>query len=611
MTARARRDLALFALVCVVLPPLTAHHMPRLFPQSMAIVLSLGVSLAIASVSLNLLLGYAGQISLGHAALLGVGAFAASVVVERGHLPMPLGWLAAILAGGLVALLLGAPALRLKGLYLAIVTMSFGLAMQASVLRWRFFTQGSAGAALPRRLWGDHLLTDESVYLSVCLALLVLVCLLDRNIVASRVGRAFRMLREDEDAASSFGVDVTRYKLVAFVVSGALAGLAGALYGHTIGLVNSDTFNLSLSLRIVLLVVLGGLGRRNPIVVFTVLFGLAPRLPDAVARWQLVIIAGTVLYTAVRLPGGLAELADRFRHRAGSARPDDDEDEDDDDDEGSDDLTLPRLTLAAPRLGATPAPGGLLEVTDMRVSFGALHVLDGVTLTVRPRTIVGVIGPNGAGKSTLFNSISGLLEGATGGVALDGVRLDGLAPHRRAAAGLGRTFQDVGLARDMTLHDSILLAQHIAADYSDLAAVLRTRSVARREQELHVVADEALDRLGFADRADALVGQLSGGQRRLVELAAVLLSAPKVLMLDEPTAGLSPAAAEDLAERLAALRSDSGQTILLIEHNVPLVLDICDYVYVLSDGHVLSEGTPDTVGRNREVLDAYLGGALP
>jgi branched-chain amino acid transport system permease protein len=605
MTARDRRDLALFALALIALPPLTAHHMPRLFPQSTAIVLSLGVGLAIAAVSVNLLLGYAGQISLGHAALLGVGAFAASVVVERAHLPMPLGWLAAIVAGGLVALLLGAPALRLRGLYLAIVTMSFGLAMQASVLRWRFFTQGSAGAALPRRLWGDHLLTDESVYLSVCLALLLLVCLLDRNIVASRVGRAFRMLREDEDAASSFGIDVTRYKLVAFVLSGSLAGLAGALYGHTIGLVNSDTFNLSLSLRIVLLVVLGGLGRRTPIVVFTVLFGLAPRLPDAVARWQLVIIAGSVLYTAVRLPGGLAEIGDRFRHKVSEPPGPGDGDEDDED------LALPRLTLAAPRVAGQEAPGGLLEVTDMRVAYGALQVLDGVTLTVRPRTIVGVIGPNGAGKSTLFNSISGLLEGATGGVALDGVRLEHLAPHRRAAAGLGRTFQDVGLARAMTLRDSILLAQHMAADYSDLAAVVRSRGVGRREQDLRRVADEALERLGFADRADALVGELSGGQRRLVELAAVLLATPKVLMLDEPTAGLSPAAAEDLAERLAGLRSDGGQTILLIEHNVPLVLDICDYVYVLSDGRVLSEGTPETVGRNSEVLDAYLGGALP
>ena len=206
------------AAACVVLPVLTAEAMPSLLPASTALTLCIGVALAVAALSLNLLLGYAGQLSLGHAALLGVGAFSASVAVDRWELP-DAGRLAARRRGGAaIALVIGLPALRLRGLHLALVTLAFGLTLQASLLRWQFFTRGSAGVSLPRRLWGDRLLTDAAPYLSISLLLLLAVWLLDRNVVRTKVGRAFQMLREDEDAAASFGIDVTRYKLLAFVL---------------------------------------------------------------------------------------------------------------------------------------------------------------------------------------------------------------------------------------------------------------------------------------------------------------------------------------------------------------------------------------------------------
>jgi branched-chain amino acid transport system permease protein len=596
-TRMRRGDVALILLGCVVLPPLTGWAMPDLLSPATATTLTYGVTLGIAALSLNLLLGYAGQLSLGHAALLGVGAFGASVVVDRLALPMFLGWVVGGLVGGVVALAIGIPALRLRGLYLALVTLVFGETMHASVLTWRFFTQGSAGASLPRRLYGDHILINEPVYLSMVLVVLVGVWLVDINVLRTRLGRAFLAIREDETTAQSFGIDVVRYKLLAFVLSGVIAGVAGALYGGEVGLVNSDVFGRELSLRIVLIVIIGGVGRRWGLVVVSVLLAVAPKLPDPFRRYDLVIAAVVTLYNVVKLPEGLAGLVAHRRARQ-AAGPDVDVEQ------------LRSIDLAAvARTPVTSHHQELLTLEAISVEFGGLRAVQDISLTVAAGAIVGIIGPNGAGKSTLFNAISGFVP-AHGRVTLDGQRLDDLAPHRRAGAGLGRTFQDVGLARDQSVRENILLAQHVFAPYGDLAALGYTSSARATEVTLNALADEVIAGLGFEQYADTPVRLLSGGQQRLVELAAVLATGPKVLMLDEPTAGLSPAAAENLAERLTSLQEQRGQTILLIEHNVPLVLDLCDYVYVLSAGQLLAQGSPDELSQRPEILGAYLGGEV-
>ncbi len=589
MTAH-RKNVALVLLACAIVPWASGEAMPKWLPESTALTLCIGVSLAILGLSLNLLLGYAGQLSLGHAALMGTGAFGASIVVDRWGLPMFVAWVGAVLAGGLIALAIGLPALRLRGLYLALVTIAFGITMQASVFRWQVFTHGSAGALIQRRLWGDTMVGDATIYLSMCLVVLVLVWLVDRNVMRTRLGRAFRMIREDETAAASFGIDVTRYKLLAFVLSGAVAGLAGALYGGTIGLVNSDTFDLQQSLRVVLIVMIGGLGRRWGIAVVGVLLALSPKI-SWFEGWDLVVAGAVTVYNVVRLPGGLAGLVGEWR---GHRLPEVDEDP-----------PIPNFVISGSHAPSTDE--GLLRVEGASVRFGGLAALDDVSLSVDAGRVVGIIGPNGAGKSTLFNAISGFVPGAGGRVWLDGVALHDLAPHRRASAGLGRTFQLVGLSLDMSVRENILLARHQDAAYSDARALLYSRRVGEIEDALGVDADAAIAALGFERYADAPVRTLSGGQRRLVELAAVLATGPKLLMLDEPTAGLSPAAAENLADRLRELRDDHGQTILLIEHNVPLVLDLCDYVYVLNAGRLLAEGPPRELARKPEVLGAYLG----
>ncbi|MDP9101359.1 MAG: branched-chain amino acid ABC transporter ATP-binding protein/permease [Actinomycetota bacterium] len=594
---RRPKDVGLILLGCIVLPPLTGWAMPGLLSQATALTLTYGVCLGIAALSLNLLLGYAGQLSLGHAALLGVGAFGASLIVDGLALPMFIGWAVGACVGAAVALAIGIPALRLRGLYLALVTLVFGSTMQASVLRWRVFTHGSAGASLPRRLWGEHILINEPIYLSMVLVVLVGVWLVDINVLRTRIGRAFLAIREDETAAQAFGIDVTRYKLLAFVLSGAIAGLAGALYGGAVGLVNSDVFDRELSLRIVLFVIIGGVGRRWGCVAVSVLLAVAPKLPDPFKHYDLVIAAGITLYNVVKLPEGLAGFIFRIRNNSpvGPAV-------------GVEELRA--IDLAA--VARTPPPSAerqVLTVSGLSVDFGGLRAVHGMSLTVRTGSIVGVIGPNGAGKSTLFNAISGFVP-STGTVTLDGAEVQARQPHERVSAGLGRTFQNVGLARDQTVRNNILLAQHLKAPYGDLAALGFSHSARVAERELGQLADEVIGGLGFERYADTPVRELSGGQQRLVELAAVLATGPMLLMLDEPTAGLSPAAAESLAERLRQLQADRGQTILLIEHNVPLVLDLCHYIYVMSAGELLAEGTPDELSARPEILDAYLGGQV-
>ena len=349
-----------------------------------------------------------------------------------------------------------------------------------------------------------------------------------------------------------------------------------------------------------LFVVIGGIGTRWGPVTVALLLALTPQLPSGLRGWDLIVAAAITLYNVVALPTGVAGWV-RTR-RAAARRPDVD----------SGDEPIRPDFLVTPAAAPTEPTGGspLLEVREVSVRFGGLQAVDEVSLQVERGAIVGIIGPNGAGKSTLFDAIAGYVPSARGQVVLDGRRLDDLPAHARSRAGLGRTFQGIGLAGEMTVRQNVLMAQHERAAYGVVAALLRTADVRRTEAALAERAEEIVDRLGFAAFADDEVRALSGGQQRLVELACVLSTGPRILLLDEPTAGLAPAAAEVLAERLRELRDDHGQSILLIEHNVPLVLDLCDDVYVLNAGRVLASGPPTTIGEHPEVLEAYLGGVL-
>jgi branched-chain amino acid transport system permease protein len=480
--------------------------------------------------------------------------------------------------------------------------------MYSSILRIDWFTGGSAGLELPRRMWPGRDLVDNADWLSVPLVCLLGAWLLDQNVTRSRLGRAFRAIRENEAVAQSFGIDVARYKLYAFILSGALAGAAGALYGSGIGFVNSEAFPFLLSLGLVSIVVVGGLGSRVGAAVAAFLFFVVPYLlqglPFAWLRGTDQMIGGALLmYTVARHPGGFAAAVRELRAGGSRRRAVTD-------DEEPPMPKLPNLPRPVDRDREVADPSApVLDVRGIRVAFGGLLAVDGASLQVPRGKIVGVIGPNGAGKTTLFNAISGLLRPTSGEVLLEGRDISALPAYERARLGLARTFQQIGLARDQSVLENLLLAQHLQAGYDSARALLFTRAVARREREMVERAREAIAALGFEGREHVPVRSLSHGQQRIVEVGASLLTDPVLLMLDEPSAGMSPAAAENLAERLRDLRDVLGRTVLLIEHHVPLVLDVCDHVYVLNFGQVLADGSPDEILAHPDVVGAYLGEA--
>jgi branched-chain amino acid transport system permease protein len=593
--------------IASLLAPALVHA--GLVTEYAAFVIGTGVALAAAAMSLNLLMGYAGQISLGQYSLLGVGAFMSGWLTPATRLGLPflVALPAAALAGAAAAFLVGLPALRLRGLYLAVVTIAMSFALTESIFRAQSIGGGSAGIALPRPQVYDFIFTKNGDYLGILVALLVVVWWFDTNVTRTILGRAFRAIKSDESVAASFGVDVTAFKLGAFALSGAMAGIAGTMYAHLVGTVNSESFQFEKSLLLVVVVVVGGLGSRVGVLSAASFYALFPVIMPTlfgkgILGYDLVIGAAVLVLTMARNPSGLAgtvrALLEERKARAEAEPP----------------------STAMPPLPVLPRPtalgdaqhtaGVVLECTDIRVHFGGLVAVDDASLAVPRGRTVGLIGPNGAGKTTLFDVLSGRRQPDSGRVQLLGNDVSSHGAARRARAGLGRTFQNIGLVRDLSVTENFLLAQHHVSGYDPFSALVYTPPVARGERELRERADAAIEALGFQRYARTPVGNLSIGQQRIVELGAVLLTAPEVVLLDEPAAGMSPAAAENLAERLIDLRDTLGRTVLLIEHNIPLVMATCDDLYVMAAGRIIAHGTPNEVVHDGLVLEAYLGGAV-
>ena len=611
-TTGSRRRLpipgVLVALVVALVAPLALERAGLLSDKN-ALLLSAACAFSIAGLSLNVLTGYAGQISLGQFAFVGVGAFTTGLVtgVEDLRLPWVVGLVAAASAGGVIAFLVGLPALRLRGLYLAVVTVGVAYAASQSLFRVESIGGGSAGKVIPRPYVGDTAIGSDAGFLVLAGVLLVLVWQLDVNLSRSRLGRAFQAVKADEQVAASFGVDVAKYKLLAFTISGSMAGVAGAVFGTAYGTVTGNDFSYAKSLLLIVIVVIGGLGSRAG-VVFAAFFALLlPELLIAtfgtgIRGIDLILNSALLMYTIARHPSGLAGAVVEAREKRARARG------------GEPPLpptrpSLPALTrppgLPAPRKVRPGTP--VLQATGISVRFGGLQAVDGASLRVDRGTIAALMGPNGAGKTTLFNAVTAALQPSAGVVEFLGEDVSRLAAHERAAKGMGRTFQLIGLAKGQSVFENLLMAQHLAAPYGVLSALTAIGPSRWYERDVRARADEVLAGLGFGRYRDTAVGRLSHGQQRIVEIGCALVTSPELVMLDEPSAGMSPAAAEDLAATLIDVRDQLGRTVLLIEHNVPLVLGVADELYVMNAGKVIADGEPDEVVTRPEVVTAYLG----
>ncbi|MBC7638184.1 MAG: branched-chain amino acid ABC transporter ATP-binding protein/permease [Rhodoferax sp.] len=593
-------------LLAAVLPPLAGAT--PLLSEPHALLLTGACVTAMAALSLNLLLGYAGQVSLGQYAFVGVGAFTTGIVTGVADLRLPwlLGLLASAVVGAGLAFLVGLPALRLRGLYLAVVTIAVAYAASESLFRIDAIGGGSAGKVVPRPYVGDTALASNASILAIGLVLLVLLWRADVNLTRSRLGRALRVIKADESVAASFGVDVARYKLLAFSLSGAIAGIAGCLNGTAYGTVTGAGYGYAQSLALLVVVVVGGLGSRGGVVAAAFVVTLYPEVLLSIVgdgiRGVDLVINGVVLMAVVAFQprgyaGAMADARERRRARQGGEPP------------------LPPTRPSLPDLGrpsGMPTPRRIhrgepvLHGSGISVAFGGLQAVDGAGLRVDRGTIAALMGPNGAGKTTLFNALTGALTPDAGTVHFLGEDVSSLAAHRRAARGMGRTFQLIGLAKAETVYENLLIAQHLAAPYG-VAAALTTLGSRAWERDLRDRADATMDGLGFGRYRDTPVGRLSHGQQRIVEIGCALVTSPELLMLDEPSAGMSPAAAEDLASTLIDIRDTLGRTILLIEHNIPLVLATADELYVMDAGRVIADGEPLEVVGRPEVVRAYLG----
>jgi len=592
---RVARQL-LIAIALILAAPLLSRIAPDILNKSRSTYVVQGLVFSMGAIALNLLMGYAGQVSLGHAAFVGVGAFTAGVIAGKAGLAFIYVVPIAIVVGAAFALLVGLPALRIRGLYLAITTLAFAEAM----VRWGFpkLSGGNVGLHVPPPRAGDFVFSEPADLAAIAMALFLLIWVVDRNIVRSRLGRSLFGIREDENVASSFGIDVSRTKLVAFMISGAVAAVAGTIQSELIVSAQADAYDLRASLTFVIIVVVGGLGSRMGVTIAALFFAILPKLVESLAIWQYAAGAALLVFTIARHPGGIAQALRESAER--KRTPDVVEDED------PLLLEIPRVTVQRPSI-VLAAETPVLEARDISVRFGGLQALDHAGVVVRRGTIAGLIGPNGAGKTTLFNAISGFQAHDGGTVRFLGRDISRMAPHGRAAMGMGRTFQLIGLASNLTVTENFLLAQHTLADYGALRSIVLDPGARRAERVMRERAREAIEALGFARYADEPVRNLSGGQQRLVELGCALVTGPEVLLLDEPSAGLSPAATESLADRLRSMRDDLGLTILLIEHHIPLVAEVCDEITVLNLGKPLVSGAAHDVIADPAVVGAYLG----
>jgi branched-chain amino acid transport system permease protein len=569
---------------------LVAYPLIRPYDAYPQVVLLLAFLLATQAVGWNIISGYAGYVSLGHGVFLGLGSYTAGIVgAQTGLNPFllaPLGGLVAVAA----AVLAGSVVLRTRGHAFVIITIALLLATQVIATNWDALTGGSDGITLTLPTWSRDIL-NLPFYFAFLLLMLASIGF-SAWIRRTKFGTGLVAIREDEGKAAAIGVDTTRYKIAAYGASVFVSGMAGAVYAYFLTFLNPiGAFSILGSVTIVLAALVGGRGTLWGPVLGAFIVQIVSEFATVYGggTQSRVLLFGLALVLVVLfLPAGLLPTVEarwRRRHPQEVTYTD-----------HAGALVERELTVRArePETSARP----LLEVRGATKRFGGLVAVDGADLRVDAGSITALIGPNGSGKTTLFNLVTGTMRADAGEIWFDGRRIDRLPPWRRGHAGLGRTFQVTRLFKAMTVLENVV-ATMPDGHWRHMFAGAVSGPEAERAREL-------LAFVGLERFADQRAGALSYGQQKLVELAQVLMMEPKLVLLDEPAGGVNPSLVARLAEIVRDLNRQ-GVTFLVVEHNIPLVLEMCDPVVVFERGRPIAAGPPSMIRNDPVVLDAYLG----
>jgi branched-chain amino acid transport system permease protein len=563
-------------------------------------VVDVALLFALLAIGLGLAMGIAGQINLAQIAFFGVAAYATAILTTRAGLGF---WVAAVIAMVIAAgfgLLIGTTALRMQSHYLGIVTLGLALAFTNWLTNSQITGGGDGILSIPGPTIPGIDLTSEYIYYYLELIVFAVALAFGLFVVHTSLGRRMRAMRDDSIAAGAIGVEVRALRMTAFLLAGVYGGLAGVLYAGLIHYVSPDSFNIATMFLILAMVIIGG--RQSLIGCVIGAFALAAirnLLVDYPTYAQLVY-GSIVVLIVVAFPTGLAGLPARVRAIARSRG-----------------WFGSRSDAVAPVLGPfrpyDPAPESagenpaiVLQVDDIVMNFRGLKALRGVSMTVTEGEIRGVVGPNGSGKTTLFNVVSGLYRPSAGHVIVAGRDMTAAKPYRLAFRGIARTFQNLRLFSALTVRENILVALDHSRLRSSWRYALWPPGVWRHDRQLREQAVNVLDRFGLADFADSLPGALPYGTQRRVEIARAMARTPSLLLLDEPAAGLNGDEVRQLSEIVRSIRT-SGTTVVIIEHNMGLVMSLCDTITVLASGAVIAEGRPADVALAPQVIEAYLG----
>ncbi|MEX0663241.1 MAG: branched-chain amino acid ABC transporter permease/ATP-binding protein [Acidimicrobiia bacterium] len=559
------------------------------------------------AVSATVLTGWAGQISLGQFGFVAIGAYLTAYYGQSlGFLPsLALG----VLWGVGVAVVIGIPALRVRGLYLAIITLGFALAVSNFVILIPRFNTSFTGFGtrleppvidIPGIGQWD-LSIDKQAYYYLCFICLLAVIAIVSHLRRTGIGRSLLAVRDNDNNAAAYTVWPVRMKLLAFALSGGVAALAGGLFAARNSTLIPDFFTPGESIRVLAVSVVGGLSTVTGAVLGTLLIVGLPIVFNDTPQLRLFGTGVGMLVLLLYLPGGLISVVDAIRHqllelvarRTGwSPR------------RGRSSDTVARLStreLEPPSDGVMP-----LRIDDVKVRFGGLLAVSGATLEVRAGEVVGLIGTNGAGKTTLMNAVSGFVR-STGHIELFGTSIDGAPAYRRARRGMGRAFQNARIFGGLTVRETIMVALEARQRSFFVPSMLALPPSRFAERRKRVQAEEIISYLGLGRYADTLVVELSTGTRRIVELGALLALDTRLMLLDEPTAGVAQRETEAFGPLIKTIQRELGSAVLIIEHDMPMVMSISDRIYCLEAGAVIAEGTPSVVRSDPAVIASYLG----